>query len=233
MADAKSVLKLIKDKEVKFVDLRFTDPRGKWQHVTFDLSMIDEDLFVHGTMFDGSSIAGWKAINESDMVLMPDASTAFIDPFFAQTTLAIVCDVYEPLTGQPYNRCPRGIAKAAEKYMQSTGIGDTCFFGPEAEFFVFDDVRFKADPYNTGFKLDSIELPTNMDTDYEGGNLGHRVRTKGGYFPVPPIDSAQDMRGEMLAAMAQMGAVVEKHHHEVASAQHELGLKFEIGRAHV
>ena len=138
----------------------------------------------------------------------------------------INCDILDPATGQPYNRDPRGIAKKAEAYLKSTGIGDTAFFGPEAEFFVFDDVRFAADPYNTGFQIDSIELPTNSDTPYEGGNLGHRVRTKGGYFPVPPQDSAQDMRGEMLAAMAQMGAVVEKHHHEVASAQHELGLKF-------
>ena len=141
--DAKSVLKMIKDKEVKFVDLRFTDPRGKWQHVTFDLSLVDEDLFTHGTMFDGSSIAGWKAINESDMTLMPDPATAVIDPFFAQTTLSIICDVVEPMTGQPYNRCPRSIAKAAEKYLAATGIGDTAFFGPEAEFFIFDDVRFQ------------------------------------------------------------------------------------------
>ncbi len=143
MADAKSVLKLIKDKEVKFVDLRFTDPRGKWQHVTFDLSLIDEDAFAHGLMFDGSSIAGWRAINESDMTLMPDPNSAVIDPFFAQTTLAIFCNVHEPMTGQPYNRCPRSIAKAAEKYLQSSGIGDTAFFGPEAEFFIFDSVRFE------------------------------------------------------------------------------------------
>ena len=177
-------------------------------------------------MFDGSSIAGWKAINESDMTLMPDPTSACMDPFFAAATMSIVCDVLEPATGEPYNRDPRGIAKKAEAFAKSAGVGDAVYFGPEAEFFVFDDVRFKSDPYNTGFVLDSIELPSNMDTSYEGGNLGHRVRTKGGYFPVPPIDSAQDMRGEMLAAMAQMGARVEKHHHEVASAQHELGLKF-------
>src|SRR6266478_727127 len=150
-ADAKSVLKLIKDKEVKFVDLRFTDPRGKWQHVTFDLSLIDEDAFTHGLMFDGSSIAGWKAINESDMTLMPDPTTAVIDPFFSASTLSIVCDVLEPLTGEPYNRDPRGIARKAEAYLKSTGVGDVVYFGPEAEFFVFDDVRFKSDPYNTGF----------------------------------------------------------------------------------
>ncbi len=226
MTTAKELLKKIKDEDIKYVDLRFTDPRGKWQHVTFDISLVDDEFFSEGQMFDGSSISGWKAINESDMKLMPDPATATIDPFFSASTLSIVCDVLEPLTGEPYHRDPRGIAKKAEAYLKNSGIGDTAFFGPEAEFFVFDDVRFKADPYNTGFVLNSTELPTNSDTPYEGGNLGHRVRTKGGYFPVPPVDSAQDMRGEMLAAMAAMGAQVEKHHHEVASAQHELGLKF-------
>jgi glutamine synthetase len=226
MTTAKDVMKLIKDQDVKYVDLRFTDPRGKWQHVTFDITMVDDDFFAEGQAFDGSSIAGWKAINESDMHLQPDMETACIDPFFSETTLSVVCDILEPTTGEPYNRDPRGIAKKAMAYLQSTGVGDTVYFGPEAEFFIFDDVRFKVDPYNTGFKLDSIELPSNFDTEYEGGNLGHRVKTKGGYFPVPPVDSAQDMRGEMLASMAKMGAKVEKHHHEVASAQHELGLKF-------
>ena len=226
MKTAKDILKAIKDNDVKYVDLRFTDPRGKWQHVTFDQTIIDEESFAEGLMFDGSSIAGWKAINESDMTLMPDPTSATMDPFFAASTMTIVCDILDPASGQPYNRDPRGISKKAEAYLKSTGIGDTAFFGPEAEFFVFDDVRFKADPYNTSAIIDSIELPTNSDTAYEGGNLGHRIRTKGGYFPVPPQDSAQDMRGEMLAAMAQMGAVPEKHHHEVASAQHELGLKF-------
>ncbi len=227
MKTAKDVLKAIKDNDVKYVDLRFTDPRGKWQHVTFDISLVDEEMFSEGTMFDGSSISGWKAINESDMTLMPDPTTATMDPFFAAPTLSIVCDVLEPSTGEPYNRDPRGIAKKAMAHMKSAGVGDTAYFGPEAEFFVFDDVRFKADPYNTGFVLDSIELPSNQDTAYEGGNLGHRIRTKGGYFPVPPQDSAQDMRSEMLGSMAQMGVRVEKHHHEVASAQHELGMKFD------
>ncbi len=202
MKTAKEVLKEIKDNDVKYVDLRFTDPRGKWQHVTFDRAD-RRGAFAEGLMFDGSSIAGWKAINESDMKLMPDPTTACIDPFFAASTMVIVCDVLDPDTGEPYNRDPRGIAKKAEAYLKSTGIGDTVFFGPEAEFFVFDDVRFSADPYNTGFHIDSTELPTNTDKPYEGGNLGHRVRTKGGYFPVPPQDSAQDMRGEMLAAMAR------------------------------
>jgi glutamine synthetase len=226
MQTAKDVLKAIKDNDVKYVDFRFTDPRGKWQHVTFDVSMVDEDLFADGIMFDGSSIAGWKAINESDMTLMPDPTTAQLDPFFAASTLSINCDILEPATGEPYNRDPRGIAKKAEAYLKSTGVADTVYVGPEAEFFVFDDVKFMADPYNTGFKLDAAELPTNGDTAYEGGNLGHRIPIKGGYFPVPPLDSAQDMRGEMLAAMKAMGVTVEKHHHEVASAQHELGTKF-------
>ncbi|MFC7052954.1 type I glutamate--ammonia ligase [Hansschlegelia quercus] len=227
MKSSKDVMKFIAENDVKYVDLRFTDPKGKWQHVTFDITMVDEDFFTDGQMFDGSSIAGWKAINESDMLLMPDVKTACVDPFFAATTLSVVCDVLEPTTGEPYERDPRGTLVKAEAYLKSLGIGDTIYFGPEAEFFVFDDVRFAATPYNTGFKLDSDELPTNSDAEYDTGNLGHRIRTKGGYFPVPPMDSAQDMRGEMLAAMAAMGAKVEKHHHEVASAQHELGLKFE------
>ncbi|WP_036292778.1 type I glutamate--ammonia ligase [Methylosinus sp. PW1] len=226
MTTAKDVLKQIADNDVKYVDFRFTDPRGKWQHVTFDVSIVDEEALNEGIQFDGSSIAGWKAINESDMTLIPDLATAVIDPFFAASTLIITGDIVEPLTGQPYARDPRSIAKKAEAYLKSTGIGDTAYFGPEAEFFIFDDVRWSTDPYNTGFTLDSTELPTNTDTAYEGGNLGHRVRTKGGYFPVPPIDSLQDLRSEALAAIAALGAKVEKHHHEVASAQHELGLKF-------
>src|SRR6266436_2683348 len=165
MKTAKDVLKSIKDNDVKYVDLRFTDPRGKWQHVTFDVGMIDEDVFAEGLMFDGSSIAGWKAINESDMCLMPDPVTATIDPFFAETTLVITCDVLEPTTGEPYNRDPRGMAKKAEAMVKSMGVGDTVFFGPEAEFFVFDDVRYQTTPYNTGFKLDSVELPINSDTN--------------------------------------------------------------------
>jgi len=226
MATGNDVLKRIKDENIKYVDLRFTDPRGKWQHVTFDQSLVDEEMFAEGTMFDGSSIAGWKAINESDMNLLPDPNTATMDPFFADPTLAIVCDVMEPSTMEPYSRDPRGIAKKAEAYMKSTKVGDAVYFGPEAEFFVFDDVRYKVTPYESSYRLDDVELPTNSDTEYEGGNLGHRIRTKGGYFPVPPLDSLQDMRSEMLGAMQGMGCVVEKHHHEVASAQHELGLKF-------
>ncbi len=226
MTTAKEVMKLIKDNDVKYADLRFTDPRGKWQHVTVDITTVDEDTFSEGIMFDGSSIAGWKAIHESDMQLMPDPESACIDPFYAETTLVLVCDTLEPLTGEPYNRDPRSIAKKAEGLVKSMGVGDTVFFGPEAEFFIFDDVRYSATPYNTGFRLNSIEFPTNTDTDYEGGNLGHHIGTKKGYFPVPPQDTAQDMRSEMLGAMARMGVKVEKHHHEVGSAQHELGMRF-------
>ncbi|PCI02982.1 MAG: type I glutamate--ammonia ligase [Hyphomicrobiales bacterium] len=227
MTTAADILKQIKDEDVKFVDLRFTDPRGKMQHLTMDIGLVDEDMFADGVMFDGSSIAGWKAINESDMTLVLDPETVHMDPFFAQSTMVIFCDVVEPLTGEPYARDPRGTAKKAEAYLKSTGLGDTCNVGPEAEFFVFDDVRFATDPYNTGFKLDSTELPSNLDTEYEGGNMGHRPRVKGGYFPVPPIDAGQDYRSEMLSVLTDMGVTVEKHHHEVAAAQHELGILFD------
>ena len=226
MTTPKNVMKMIKDNDVKYVDFRFTDPRGKWQHVTTDITTVDEDTFAEGIMFDGSSIAGWKAIHESDMQLMPDPESACIDPFFAETTLVLVCDTLEPLTGEPYNRDPRSICRKAAGLVKSMGIGDTVFFGPEAEFFIFDDVKYSATPYNVGYKVDSVEFPTNSDTEYEGGNLGHHIGFKKGYFPVPPLDTAQDMRSEMLAAMARMGVGVEKHHHEVGSAQHELGMKF-------
>ncbi len=223
---ADAILKRIKDEKIKYVDLRFTDPKGKWQHVTFDQSLVDDDFFADGQMFDGSSIAGWKAINESDMVLMPDPGTAVLDPFFAQPTLSIFCDILEPSTGQPYARDPRTTAKAAEAYLKSSGVGDNAFFGPEAEFFVFDDVRWSSEQNNIGVAIDSIEGPYNSSTDYEAGNLGHRPGPKGGYFPVPPVDSCQDMRSEMLSVMTEMGIEPEKHHHEVAPSQHELGMKF-------
>ncbi|OPB31765.1 type I glutamate--ammonia ligase [Bartonella sp. AR 15-3] len=227
MTTASNILKQIIDNDIRFVDLRFTDPKGKLHHVTMDIAEICEDTFIDGIMFDGSSIAGWKTINESDMVLMPDAETAYIDPFFAQSTLTILCDILDPVSGEFYHRDPRSIAKRAEAYMKSLGIGDTIYVGPEAEFFIFDDVRYKTDPYNTGFKLDSSENPSNDDTEYEMGNLGHRPRMGGGYFPVPPIDSCQDIRSEMLTALKNMGVHVEKHHHEVAAAQHELGIRFD------
>ncbi len=226
MADQAEILRRIKDESVKFVDLRFSDPRGKMQHVTMDVAAFDEDSFSDGIMFDGSSIAGWKDISQSDMTLMPDAQSAYIDPFFAQSTMVMFCDIFEPTTGERYERDARGTARKAEAYLQQTGVGDKAFFGPEPEFFIFDDVRFSSDPYNCGFKIDSMELPTNTDTDYEMGNLGHRPRMKGGYFPVPPVDSAQDIRSEMLSVLADMGVEVEKHHHEVGAAQHELGIKF-------
>ncbi len=224
MAD--NIMKLMKEQDVQFVDLRFTDPRGKMQHVTFDKSLVDADFFEDGQMFDGSSIAGWKAINESDMVLMPDTDTAIIDPFFQHTTLAIFCDILDPISGQAYARDPRTTAKKAETYLASTGIGDTAFFGPEAEFFIFDDVRWNTDPHNTGYRFDSTELPANTGREYMTGNMGHRPGPKGGYFPVPPVDSEQDMRSDMLAIMGDIGLEPEKHHHEVAPAQHELGMKF-------
>ena len=224
MASAQDILNEIKEKDVKYVDVRFTDIRGRMQHVTFDIDLVDEEFLTDGTMFDGSSIAGWKAINESDMKLRPDLDTAYIDPFYQQTTLCLFCDIVNPDTGTPYNRDPRSIAKAALNYVKSAGIGDTVFFGPEAEFFIFDDVRWSTDPHNTGYSYDSTELPANTGKAYAEGNMGHRPGPKGGYFPVNPVDSAQDLRGEMLAVMGELGMKPEKHHHEVAPAQHELGL---------
>ncbi|HUC63723.1 MAG TPA: type I glutamate--ammonia ligase [Alphaproteobacteria bacterium] len=221
-----NVFNMIKEHDVKYVDFRFTDPRGKWQHLSHPISNFSEEFLEDGVMFDGSSIAGWKAINESDMKLMPDPESAAIDPFFAQTTLVLTCDCLEPLTGEPYSRDPRSTAKKAEAYLKSSGIGDTAFFGPEAEFFVFDDVRFKTSMNEQFVFLDSVEGPYNSGKAYEEGNTGHRPPIKGGYFPVPPIDGCQDMRSEMLDAIAGMGVKVEKHHHEVAPSQHELGVMF-------
>ena len=227
MTTAAEILKTIKDDDIKFVDLRFTDPRGKMQHMTMDSKMMDEDAFADGIMFDGSSIAGWKAINESDMTLMPDPTTAHMDPFFAHSTMVLFCDILDPVSGEGYNRDPRMTAKRAEAYMRAEGVGDTINVGPEAEFFLFDDVRFSSEPYNTGFRLDHSELPSNTDTEYEAGNMGHRPRTKGGYFPVPPVDSSQDIRSEMLTVLTEMGVTVEKQHHEVGAAQHELGILYD------
>jgi glutamine synthetase len=222
----KEVLAEIKEKEVKYVDFRFTDPRGALQHVTFDLNLVDDDTLSDGQMFDGSSIAGWKAINESDMKLRPDLATAYVDPFYQQTTMFLFCDVLNPDTNQPYNRDPRSIAKKAETFVKSSGVGDTAYFGPEAEFFVFDDVRYSTAPEKMSYQYSSTELPVSGDIEYAEGNMGHRPGPKGGYFPVNPIDSAQDLRSEMLAVMGELGLEPEKHHHEVAPAQHELGLKF-------
>jgi len=226
MSDPKTVLEMIKDNDVKYVDFRFTDPRGKWQHVAQHIDTVDEEMLEEGIMFDGSSIAGWKEINESDMSLKPDLSTAVMDPFAAQPQLILFCDVLEPSTGQPYERDPRTTAKKALAYLQSTGIGDTAVFGPEAEFFVFDDVRFGVNMNHSFFQFDSEEGPYNSGTEFEEGNLGHRPGVKGGYFPVPPVDSGTDLRAEMVTVMKEMGLDVEKHHHEVAPSQHELGIKF-------
>lgn len=218
--------KLIKDHGVEYVAFRFTDIRGKLQHTAQHVSTVDEDLLTDGVMFDGSSIAGWKAINESDMVLMPDVSTAVLDPFSAIPTLDVFCDVYEPSTGMPYARDPRSIARAAEQYLLASGIGDTAYFGPEAEFFIFDDVRINVQMNKVSYEIDSMEGPYNSGTEYEHGNMGHRPATKGGYFPVQPIDSSNDLRAEMTSVLARMGVPMEKHHHEVAPSQVELGLKF-------
>jgi len=222
-----NVLKMIQENDVKFVDFRFCDTRGKEQHVTFPAHTIDEDTFEEGNMFDGSSVAGWKGINESDMILMPDPSTAVLDPFFDDTTLILRCDIIEPKDMQGYERDPRSIAHRAESYMQSTGIGDTAYFGPENEFFVFDDVKWNSDMGSCGYKVDSEEAGWNSEKAYEDGNIGHRPGVKGGYFPVPPVDSLQDMRSAMCLVLEEMGQETEVHHHEVATAgQCEIGTKF-------
>ena len=220
------VLKLMKDEEVAYVDIRFTDPRGKLQHVTVVSDLVDEDFLEEGFMFDGSSIAGWKSIDKSDMKLIPDTESVYVDPFYAEKTICIHCNVVEPDTGEAYDRDPRGTAEKAEAYLKSTGIGDAAYFGPEAEFFVFDDVRFQVSVNKVSYQVDAIDGSWNTDAEFEMGNTGHRPGLKGGYFPVNPIDDAQDMRGEMLSTMKRMGMKVDKHHHEVASCQHELGLIF-------
>lgn len=220
------VFDLIKENDVEYVDFRFTDTRGKWQHTAQHVSTVDEDLFTDGIMFDGSSIAGWKDINESDMVLMPDPATAVMDPFASRPQLIISCDIYDPITGEPYERDPRSIAKRGLAYMAEQGVGDTAYFGPEAEFFMFDNVQFATDPQNTFYKFDDVEGAYNTDKEIEGGNLAHRPRTKGGYFPVNPVDSGVDIRADMCSVATEMGIAMEKHHHEVAPSQHELGMKF-------
>lgn len=221
------VLQMIIDEEVKFVDFRFTDTRGKEQHVSYPAHRIDEDTFSEGSMFDGSSVAGWKGINESDMILMPDPTTAVMDPFMDDSTLIITCDVVEPATMQGYERDPRSVARRAEAYMQSTGIADTAFFGPENEFFIFDDVRWGSNISGSFYKVDSDESAWNTEKVYPDGNKGHRPSVKGGYFPVPPVDSLQDIRSAMCLTLEEMGQTTEVHHHEVATAgQCEIGAKF-------
>ena len=222
----KDVLKMIKDEDVEYVDIRFTDPRGKLQHVTVVADLVDEDCLEEGFMFDGSSIAGWKSIEASDMKLMPDASSTYVDPFYAEKTICIHCSVVEPDTGEPYERDPRSTAAKAEAFLKASGVGDAAYFGPEAEFFLFDDVRFSNKINKVSYEVDATDASWNSDTEYENGNMGHRPGLKGGYFPVNPTDEAQDLRSEMLSTMKRMGMKVDKHHHEVASCQHELGLIF-------
>jgi len=224
--DVQKVLELIQENDVKYVDFRFTDPRGKWQHTAQHVSTVDADMLNEGIMFDGSSIAGWKSINESDMILMPDPSSAVLDPFAAQAQLIINCDIVEPATGQLYDRDPRSIAKRAEAYVKSSGVGDATYFGPEAEFFIFDDVKYSVGMNKGYYEVSSEDGVESQGKDFPEGNLGHRPGVKGGYFPVPPVDGHVDIRAEMLTVMGEMGLPIEKHHHEVASSQHELGIKF-------
>jgi glutamine synthetase len=220
-------LDLISKNDVSWVDLRFTDTKGKEQHVSVPSNTVDEDFFEGGKMFDGSSISGWKGINESDMILMPDDSTAVLDPFTDDPTVILRCDIVEPDTMQGYERDPRSIAKKAEAYLVSTGVGDTAFFGPEPEFFVFDDVKWNVDMSGASYSINAEEAAWSSSLDFEDGNTGHRPRVKGGYFPVPPVDSLHDIRAAMCSAMEQMGLDVEVHHHEVGTAgQCEIGIKF-------
>ena len=220
-------LNLIKDNDIRWVDLRFTDTRGKEQHVSIPATQVDEDFFEDGKMFDGSSIAGWKGINESDMILMPDDSTSVIDPFTDDATIILRCDVVEPSAMQGYERDPRSVAKRAEAYLTSTGLGDTAFFGPEPEFFVFDDVKFKVEMQGASYAINSEEAAWASNDSFDEGNTGHRPGVKGGYFPVPPVDSLHDIRAAMCTAMEQMGLDVEVHHHEVGTAgQCEIGIRF-------
>ena len=224
MSDVNAVLEMMKEHDVKYVDLRFTDPRGKWHHLAQAVHTIDETVFEDGIMFDGSSIAGWKEIHESDMTLMLDPASAVLDPFAAQTSMILFCDVVEPTTGEGYTRDPRSTAKRAEAYLKYTGIGDKAFFGPELEFFIFDDARFDVSMNHTFYKIESEEGPYNSGAKFVEGNYGHRPLAKGGYFPVAPVDSLGDIRAEMLTVMQEMGLDTEKHHHEVAPAQNELGI---------
>ena len=225
MSSANDVIKMIKDREVKWADLRFTDTRGKEQHVTIPAKTVDEGLFRDGKMFDGSSIAGWKGINESDMILMLDPSTAILDPFFEESTVNIRCDIIEPATMQGYERDPRSLGKRAEAYLKSTGIADGAMFGPENEFFIFDSVRWKNEMHGASYEIDSVQGAWNSNTQYPEGNKGHRPGVKGGYFPVPPVDAFQDIRNAMCAACEELGLVVEVHHHEVATGgQCEIGI---------
>ena len=221
------VLKMIEDEGIELIDLKFIDMPGIWQHLTVHKSQIDESSFTAGVPFDGSSIRGWKAINESDMAMVLDPTTAWIDPFYEEKTLSVMCSILEPRTGEPYSRCPRVIAQKAVDYLAASGIGDVAFFGPEAEFFVFEDVRFDQTENKSFYYVDTVEGRWNSGKEEPGGNLGYKPRYKEGYFPVSPTDTLQDIRSEMLLTMAKCGVPIEKHHHEVATGgQCELGIKF-------
>ncbi|MDF1611321.1 MAG: type I glutamate--ammonia ligase [Stygiobacter sp.] len=221
-----SVISFIKSNNIKFVDLKFMDFPGQWQHFTIPISQFQADSFENGFGFDGSSIRGWKAINESDMLIIPDPTTMFVDPFIKAPTISLICDVYEPITKEKYGRCPRNIAQKAEAYLKSTGIADTAYFGPEAEFFVFDDVRFDSGPNYAFYQVDSNEGKWNSGRE-ENPNLGYKPRFKEGYFPVPPTDQLVDLRNEMVLNLESLGIEVEAQHHEVASGgQCEIDMKF-------
>ena len=221
-----NVIDLIAKEKIAFVEYRFTNSLGKEQHMTVSSATINEAFFREGKMFDGSSIAGWKSIHASDMVLMPDPTTAKIDPFFENKTLLMTCDVLEPTTMTGYERCPRTVAKKAEAYLRQTGIADHCYFGPEPEFFIFKDARWNIEMDHVFSHLDAEEASWNSSTSFEGGNVGHRPRIKGGYFPVPPVDSAQDLRSAICLVLQDLGQEVETQHHEVAACQHEINTRF-------
>ena len=222
----KKLREMIEENKIEYVDFRFTDPHGVWHHMTLHERAVDENAINDGVMFDGSSISGWKAINESDMTLMPDVKTAVIDPFTTQPMMIVFCDIYDPSSGMPYERCPRGVAKSVLMYAVQQGYGDAISVGTEAEFFIFDSVRWKVSRDQTSFHLESEESPASSDNDPPQGNMGHRPAPKAGYVPCSPVDSGQDIRAEMVSTMLDMGLEMEKHHHEVAPSQHELGLRF-------
>ena len=221
-----AIFDMIKNNDIKFVDFRFSDYNGKWLHISHCSDEVDEEALIKGVSFDGSSVPAWKEINESDMILMPDLSTAFVDPFTTHPTLVITCDVIEPTTGEGYDRDPRFTAKKAEEYLKESGIGDVAYFGPEPEFFVFDDVRFQVGSHGVSHAIDSEEAPHNSYKVIDGGNLGRRSQVKGAYFDPTPLDTGQDLRGEITDSMRQVGLVPLLHHHEVANSQFEIGFKY-------
>ena len=227
MKSPKEVIDLAKTNNAVMVDLKFIDFLGTWQHFSVSISDLSEEMLEEGRMFDGSSIRCWQTIDSSDMRVMPDLSTATMDPFYAHPTLSIICDIIDPITGEGYTRDPRNIASKAEKYLISTGIADTAFFGPEAEFFMFDDVRYAQDAEGGFYAIDSPECPWNTGTDEPGGNKAYKHGHKLGYFPTAPFDQDRDIRAEMVLKLEEMGITVEAQHHEVAPAQHEIDIKFD------